>query len=44
MGEVFYRNIDPSHMGYAQLRYYHKWHEVIGDTELAAARAQIKGM
>lgn len=46
MGSIFFRGIDPSHMGYADLRYYHRWHDLIGETELSEAqklRAQLAG-
>jgi hypothetical protein len=33
MGGVFARGVDPSWMGYADLRYYHKWHEAMIEAE-----------
>jgi hypothetical protein len=38
MGSVFYRGIDPTGMGYADLRYWNQWHEKIADTELKKAQ------
>lgn len=26
---MYYRGIDPSEKGYAELRYWHTWHELI---------------
>jgi len=40
MGELFYRGIYPSDMGYAELKYYHGWHEVIAETEHNAAQVK----
>lgn len=37
MGAIFYRGIDPSNMGYADLRYYNEWHTAIADAEVKAA-------
>ena len=43
MGAVFYRGVNPSAMGYAELRYWNRWHEKIAAEELAAVnRAQGK--
>lgn len=38
MGSMYYRGIDPTEKGYADLRYWHRWHERIGEAELKAAR------
>lgn len=35
---MFYRGMDPTPKGYAELRYFHEWHEIIADTELREAR------
>jgi hypothetical protein len=37
MGVMFYRGIDPSSKGYAELRYWHRWHEKLVDAEVKAA-------
>lgn len=42
MGAVFYRGINPSDMGYADLRYYHDWHELISETEWNKASQGLK--
>lgn len=36
MGDVFYRGICPSNMGYTELRYYGDWHARIVQAELDA--------
>lgn len=33
MGEVFYRHVDPSRMGYAELQYFSNWHRIIKKEE-----------
>lgn len=33
MGEIFYRGVNPSNMGYAELKFYSKWHNIAADAE-----------
>ena len=40
MGDVFYRGIDPSGMGYAQLSYFGRWHKIISDEELKRSQGK----
>lgn len=35
---MFYRGIDPSSKGYAELRYWYDWHKLLAKTELQAVQ------
>ena len=35
---MFYRHIDPTDKGYAELRYWNEWSELIAKTEADAMR------